>query len=71
VLDTDYDHFALVYRCTDLDNDQSKEAMWLLSRTHELPAEVKDKAEGLLDKYFDRKATAFVTTHHDNTCKYQ
>jgi apolipoprotein D and lipocalin family protein len=69
VLDTDYTNFSVVYFCTNFENEQSKEAFWLLSRSKVLSAEVKEKAEGLVDKYFDRKASVFVSTHQGDKCK--
>jgi apolipoprotein D and lipocalin family protein len=69
VLDTDYTNFSVVYFCSNLENEQSKEAFWLLSRSKVLSAEVKEKVEGLVDKYFDKKASVFIVSDQGEKCK--
>lgn len=63
-MDTDYDNYAIVYLCDELPMDKSKESFWLLSRTKTLNPSVKEAADGLIDKYFDRKSSVFITTDH-------
>jgi apolipoprotein D and lipocalin family protein len=40
-LDTDYENFAVVWQCQDLDVNQSRENYWLLSRTSEFPTDTE------------------------------
>ena len=47
-------------------DNKSKESFWLLSRTATLNPEIKDKAEKLVDQYFDRKSPEYIVGKQDN-----
>lgn len=65
VLDSDYDHYSIVYLCDNLQPGQSKESFWLLSRTKVLSPDVYAKVESLIDEFFDRKDSVFFVDHQE------
>lgn len=56
ILDTDYDHYAIVYFCRNTGNNTSEELAWLLSREPVLHPAVKVAVDTLIDTHFDRSA---------------
>jgi Lipocalin / cytosolic fatty-acid binding protein family len=56
VLGTDYFQYAIGWACEDLDEDQSREFAWILSRTPELPNDpiVLARIETYVDRFLDR-----------------
>ncbi|XP_077301283.1 apolipoprotein D-like [Arctopsyche grandis] len=71
VLSTDYDHYALVYACKELANDNRQISSWILSRTAILPplsiatmSSVIEATEGLnWDNYR-------LTSHSPASCAF-
>ncbi|XP_052713094.1 apolipoprotein D-like [Crassostrea angulata] len=51
VLDTDYDHYTLIYSCTDLAGLSHIEFAWILSRSRTLDDQYKTKLFDLVTSY--------------------
>lgn len=51
VLDTDYDHYTLIYSCTDLAGLSHIEFAWILSRSRTLDDKYKTKLFDLVTSY--------------------
>lgn len=51
VLDTDYDHYTLIYSCTDLAGLSHIEFAWILSRARTLDDQYKTKLFDLVTSY--------------------
>ncbi|KAJ6644087.1 Apolipoprotein D [Pseudolycoriella hygida] len=56
ILDTDYDNFVIVYFCQMDDTQKPRDAFWLLGRAKELTAEIQEKADDYIERYFNRTA---------------
>jgi apolipoprotein D and lipocalin family protein len=54
ILDTDYNHFSIVYACHTITRTKSAQAAWILSKDLELVDEVKQKVNDYIDEYFER-----------------
>lgn len=54
VLGTDYFQYAVGWGCENLENDQSREFAWVLSRTPELPENYHDRVNAYIDTHFNR-----------------
>lgn len=54
ILATDYFQYAVGWGCENLEDDQSKEFVWILSRTPELPETYNERVDGYIDQHFDR-----------------
>ncbi|XP_064074025.1 uncharacterized protein LOC113399468 [Vanessa tameamea] len=50
VLDTDYDSFALVYSCRNLDNNRRRVTSWKLSRTSQLTANAVERINQVVNR---------------------
>ncbi|XP_050354414.1 LOW QUALITY PROTEIN: uncharacterized protein LOC126776158 [Nymphalis io] len=50
VLDTDYDSYALVYSCRNLDNNRRRVTSWKLSRTSELTANAVERINQVVNR---------------------
>jgi len=53
VLGTDYFQYAIGWGCENLENNQSKEFAWLLSRTTEMPENYRERVDGYIEQFFD------------------
>ncbi|KAG5681843.1 hypothetical protein PVAND_011251 [Polypedilum vanderplanki] len=65
VLSTDYSNYAFVVSCSNLQNDQSLEQYWLLSRSPTIAPAARIRADELVDLHLDRNRIR--TTIQDNT----
>ena len=54
ILSTDYDNYAIVYYCKNIDDKKSSEFAWLLSREPQLNSAVLNTVDALIDTHFDR-----------------
>lgn len=54
VLATDYFQYAIGWGCENLEDDQSREFAWILSRTPELPESYNERVDAYIDEHFDR-----------------
>jgi hypothetical protein len=59
-LDTDYENYSIVYNCEQRE-DLVKEWLYVQSRSKDLSEIVKGKVEEMIDQFFDRKSSVFVT----------
>ncbi|XP_041970035.1 uncharacterized protein LOC121726651 [Aricia agestis] len=50
VLDTDYDTFALVYSCFNLNTEQRRVTSWKMSRTAQLSLEAEERIERVMER---------------------
>lgn len=55
VLDTDYDHYSILWFCHDQGNAGSNHYAWVFSRTPTMDATVVDKVDAAITKYFTNK----------------
>jgi apolipoprotein D and lipocalin family protein len=53
ILDTDYNHYSIVYHCTQI-GSKSVEVAWVLSHDSALDDSVKQKVDNYIDTYFER-----------------
>jgi apolipoprotein D and lipocalin family protein len=53
ILDTDYNHFSIVYHCTQI-GSKSSQVAWILSKDMSLDDSVKEKVDNYIDTYFER-----------------
>lgn len=67
ILDTDYDHYAIVYYCKTTPDNTSEEFAWLLSRDPVLNPAVQVAADALIDTHFDR--SAMYQAKQDASCE--
>lgn len=66
MFDTDYENYSLVWACHDFASNRSRENVWLMSRTPQLPEKVLDHVDVLLGVYFNLDATG--ATIQDERC---
>lgn len=69
-MSTDYDNYAIVYYCRNIEDNKSSEFAWLLSRKpqlSELNPTVRATAEGLIDTHFDR-SKMYQAEQSDEQC---
>jgi hypothetical protein len=59
-LDTDYENYTIVYNCEQREN-LVKEWFYVQSRSKDLSDSMKGKVEMMIDQFFDRKSSVFVT----------
>lgn len=57
IIATDYFQYAVGWGCEDLEDEQSREFAWILSRTPELPDDpvLLARIETYVDRFFDRQ----------------
>ena len=53
VLATDYFQYAVGWGCEDLEDNQSREFAWILSRTPQLPEAYLARIEDYKERFFD------------------
>lgn len=53
-MSTDYTNYSIVYFCKNIEDNQSYEAAWLLSRQPQLNPTAQAIADVYIDKYFVR-----------------
>lgn len=54
VLATDCFQYAIIWACENLEDDQSREFAWFMSRTPLLPEAYRERVETYKDRFFDR-----------------
>lgn len=54
IISTDYFQYSVMWSCLDLDDDQSIESFWVLSRSQEISSTIRDRIDRLIDLYVDR-----------------
>jgi hypothetical protein len=59
-LDTDYENYTIVYNCEQREH-LMKEWFYVQSRSKDLSDSMKGKVEMMIDQFFDRKSSVFVT----------
>ncbi|KAL9705985.1 hypothetical protein quinque_009503 [Culex quinquefasciatus] len=69
VIDTDYEHFSIVWACEQLGEDRSSEGYWFLSRTRRFTDDVEanTRAFHAIRQYIDRTEIRF-TNQLDERC---
>lgn len=54
ILATDYFQYAVGWGCESLENNQSREYAWILSRTPTLPEAYIERIDDYIERFFDR-----------------
>ena len=54
IIATDYFQYSVMWSCLDLDDDQSIESFWVLSRSLQISTSIRARVDGLIDLYVDR-----------------
>lgn len=54
IISTDYFQYSVIWSCLDLDDDQSIESFWVMSRTQEINQNLRNRVDRLIDLYVDR-----------------
>ncbi|XP_039757924.1 uncharacterized protein LOC120632183 [Pararge aegeria] len=71
ILDTDYDSYALVYSCLNINNQQRRVWSWKLSRTTELTSAATAKIDAIVDSInVLNKRFYMKIDHSDSSCFY-
>ncbi|XP_069360734.1 uncharacterized protein [Maniola hyperantus] len=71
ILDTDYDSFALVYSCRNINNQQRRVWTWKLSRTRELTTIAKVQIDRIVNSTNVLNERYYMKIEHsDNACFY-
>ncbi|XP_053680176.1 apolipoprotein D-like [Anopheles nili] len=62
VLDTDYQSYSVVWSCQELEEQQSEESFWVLSRTPTLTTDrdVQLRIQSIIRRYIDRSQLRFT-----------
>lgn len=68
ILSTDYDNFAIVYFCTNIEDNKSREFAWVLSRQPQIASSVKLAVDILITAHFDRTAM-YEAEQSDTSCE--
>lgn len=55
ILGTDYFQYAVGWGCENLEDDRSREFVWVLSRTPELPESYTPRVDAYIDEHFERR----------------
>ncbi|CAG9804329.1 unnamed protein product [Chironomus riparius] len=64
-LSVDYDDYAVVYNCKNIDGNKSVQNVWVVSRTPNLSDNGKSKVDVILDEHFDRSKIKSVEQNPD------
>ena len=64
-LSVDYDDYAVVYNCRNIDENKSVQNVWVVSRTPNLSDNGKSKVHAILDEHFDRSKIKSVKQNPD------
>lgn len=54
IISTDYFQYSVMWSCLDLDDDQSIESFWVLSRSQDITPSIRERIDRLIDLYVDR-----------------
>jgi len=64
-LSVDYDDYAVVYNCKNIDGNKSIQNVWIVSRTPKLSKNGKFKVDAIINEYFDRSKIKSVEQSPD------
>lgn len=53
-MSVDYDDYAVVYNCKNVDGNKSIQNVWIVSRTPKLSENGKAKVDAIINEHFDR-----------------
>lgn len=69
ILATDYDNFAILWSCDDIDDNSSIETAWILSRERQINPAVQSNLDSYIDKFLDRNLLS-ETEQNQNYCVF-